>query len=79
MSGTTLVFAVDLEDVAPQALNRATAEPEEENLEKKWPLEESMYIRLFKGVFSGHLERFSHQVATHVSLKYRRDIDYFGA
>jgi hypothetical protein len=57
MSGITLVFGGNLEADSPQVPNDA-AEPGEENLSKKWPLEESMYIRVFKG--TSFRQRVSH-------------------
>jgi hypothetical protein len=48
MSGITLVFGGNLEADAPQGPDDAS-EPGEENLSKKWPLEESMYVRVFNG------------------------------
>ncbi|KIM22252.1 hypothetical protein M408DRAFT_28886 [Serendipita vermifera MAFF 305830] len=57
MSEITLVFAADLEDhTSPQAFDRDTAEPEEEVLTKKWPLEDSMYIVVFKDAVKTVLE-----------------------
>jgi hypothetical protein len=48
MSGITLVFGENPEAGVPTGQGDAV-ELEEDSSTKKWPLEESMYVRVFKG------------------------------
>jgi len=81
MSGITLVFGGNLEADGPQGPDDA-AELGEDNLSKKWPLEESLYIKVFKGTrfqpTVGLCRRAPSRVATCLRLFHRLNRDYFG-